>query len=474
MGLNGVVADLLSMLSITELGFQSAIIYRLYRPIAEKDITTINHIMSFLKKIYSRIGIVILLIGLLLIPFLSFIINDDSLSMNTVYCVYVILLLSSVVTYFISYKRALLYANQKQIISVMTDTWVNIGISIGKIVCIIILRNYYIFILLTLVQSILSNSIINIYCKKLYPDINVKEKPDFSLKRGLFQDTKNIFAGKIAAYVYSSTDNLVISVIINTSMVGIVGNYTSLMNALTGLILASMSPFQPMIGDYLVTENREKSKLLFERYTFLRYALTLIVLTPTTVVVNRFIELLYGVQYILPRVMPILIIINLYISVVHGPVGEYISASGLFKQEKKVLILGAVANITVSVIGAYIYGVPGVLFGTVISQMIMWIGKSMIAFDRCLKYKHYEIVQYWKRQLLYAAVFAVACLSSDFAINILNINGSVIGFIASGSLCVIIASFLLVLVFHKNDSFRYFYIVIQPMIKLHGIQSRNL
>ena len=455
LGLNGVVADIISMLSITELGFQAAIIYRLYKPLSQNDQDAINSILSALKQIYRIIGLIIIGGGLCVLPFLKFLIKDDSLSMVTVITAYLIMLFSSGISYFISYKRTLLFADQKQLISASIDTWVNIFIGFVKIICVVTFRNYYLFVILTLIQTVLSNGLINLYCNKLYPNLNSNAKVSDSLRKDLYSDTKNIFAGKIAAYVYSSTDNLVISSIIGTGMVGITGNYTTLLNALTRLVLAVMSPFQPMIGDYLITADREKNKKLFQVYTFLRYTFTLLILAPAEVMVDRFISLFYGSDYIMPRIITILIVADYYISIVHGPTGEYITGSGLFKEEKHVLFLGAFANITISIIGAFIFGVPGVLAGTVVSQMIMWLGKARLAFKHSLNYDVKQILSYWITQVLYITVFIAVCLVSSNILDVLPLENTVTGFILAGVICVTIAFLAFLICFTRNDSFRF-------------------
>ncbi len=463
LGLNGVIGDLLSMLSLTELGFQSAIIFRLYRPISENDQDSINNIVSALRKIYSVVGSVILVAGLCMIPFLPLVINDSNLPIKTVTISYIILLISSVASYFLSYRRALLYADQKQIVGISIDTWVSICISSLKIISVIYFRNYYIFVVLSFVQTVVSNTIVNWKCKKLYPNLKVNNAIDGSLKKALIGDTKNIFAGKIASYVYSSTDNLVISSIISTSMVGIVGNYSVIIKSVAGLIIAFMSPFQPMIGDYLVTETSEKNKAFFDRYTFIRYCFALLFIAPASVVIERFITLFYGTNFLLSPIITALLVSDQYISIVHGPIGEYINAAGLFKAEKNVLVVGAIANLCISIVLAFYIGPSGVLIGTVVSQLIIWIGKSRIAFEKVLKYAGKEIRDYWLNQLYCLAVYIISCILSFFVTK--NIPQTILGFLVSGLISVSLSALCLCIFYFKTDNFIFLKDYIQTIIK---------
>ena len=76
LGLNGLYTNILTMLSLAELGVGNAIIFSMYKPIAKNDIEKVKSLSQLYKKSYTIIGAAIFLIGVCLIPFLPFIIKD--------------------------------------------------------------------------------------------------------------------------------------------------------------------------------------------------------------------------------------------------------------------------------------------------------------------------------------------------------------------------------------------------------------
>lgn len=115
LGINGLFINILSLLSLAELGIGSAITYSLYEPLANNNSKKIKGIMSIFKKTYISIAGFILLAGLLLLPFLDFFIRDMP-DISNIRMIYLIFLLNSAVSYLFSYKRALIIADQKKYI----------------------------------------------------------------------------------------------------------------------------------------------------------------------------------------------------------------------------------------------------------------------------------------------------------------------------------------------------------------------
>ena len=115
LGLNGLFTNIISMLSIVELGFGSAITYNLYKPIADSNIDDIKSLMKFYKKCYHAVVTIILVIGLLLMPFLNLIVGEVELKLN-IYYIYILFLIETISSYLLSYKRSILYANQENFV----------------------------------------------------------------------------------------------------------------------------------------------------------------------------------------------------------------------------------------------------------------------------------------------------------------------------------------------------------------------
>ena len=455
LGLNGVIADILAMLSLTELGFQFAIVYRLYRPIAENDHHMINQILYLLKRIYTVIGISIIGIGVCVIPFLRYMINDITVPWSVILISYLLYVLATAVTYFMAYKRTLLYAEQKQYILSSIDVICNIFFGTLKILSLIIIKSYLLFVVFYLLEKLTANIIVVFYAKKYYSWINTQNVTlNNGLARDVFRDTKNVFAGKIAGYIYSSTDNLVISTFISTRIIGYIGNYKTIFSTIHTLLTVFFTPFRPMIGNYLAENDKKKAFELFINYDFLRYVIALLILGPTLSLVHIFISLWLGEGFILKGSVIYLLFIDIYISIVHGPVAEYVEVLGFFRQMKKIYIIGAAVNIILSIIGAKTIGVEGVFFATVVSQVIMWVGRSRVVFSEYFADIR-DQYRYWRTHMSYVVNFLIVYYSCMQIMKIVKAHDHFTRFVSGGFICLVVALIDIVVFWGRSKKFNY-------------------
>ena len=116
LGVNGLFTNILTVLSFAELGIGNAIIFSMYKPIAENNKDKINALMKLYKKAYNIIGIVVLLIGICVVPFLDFIIKDPPNIHENIEMVYLLYLLNTSLSYFFTYKKSIISAQQKEYI----------------------------------------------------------------------------------------------------------------------------------------------------------------------------------------------------------------------------------------------------------------------------------------------------------------------------------------------------------------------
>lgn len=414
LGINNTFISLLQTLSLAELGFQTAIVYSLYKPIHENDKKVINEIVNIYKIVYRGIGIIFIGLVIVLLPFLRFILKNIQFN-NSIYLFFLLQASASTCTYFLAYKRTLLYADQKEYVYKIVDMIANIIFKSLQIVTIVFLENYYLYLILQFCQVYLSNFVVHILCKKQYPYLhNVSINKTYFSR--IMKDVKQVFAGRMAGYVYNCTDNLVISVMISTIAVGYFNNYTTITNNLKFLTASFMSPIAPIIGNYLIDKNTKDSReTTFRLYTHMRFIFSLIIIIPMLILIDDFIALWVGSEYVLSYWIKILLGIDLFVNLLQGPCSDYIFGSGLFKYDKYIQIIGMITNIGCSVILANILGVEGVLIGTIISQTIVWIGKSIITYRYSLVQDSTYIIKYWIKNFFYFIFALICCLVCNLA-----------------------------------------------------------
>ena len=213
LGLNTVLTSILSMLSIAELGLGSAIIYNMYKPIANKDKEKIKSLMKFYKKCYSIIIIVMLAIGLIVSIFLKQIVGETQTIQN-LYLLYFLFLTDVIFSYTIAYKRSIIYANQEEYLTNIVHLIYLVVMNGLQILFLYLTHNYCVFLIIKLVCRILENVLVNIIANKKYPYIKEKDvkELDKEIKDDIIKNIKALFFHKIAGFIVSSTDTILISV----------------------------------------------------------------------------------------------------------------------------------------------------------------------------------------------------------------------------------------------------------------------
>ncbi|MED3973220.1 hypothetical protein P4639_07505 [Priestia megaterium] len=453
LGLSSTFISLLNALSLAELGFQTAIVYSLYKPLNENNRSRVNKIVNIFKIVYRWIGFIFIFASIGCLPFLKYIISDIHIT-SSVYIYFMLLAINSACTYFLAYKRTLLYADQRDYISKLIDVIFNILFSIARIIVVVLYQDYIIYLALQIAQTIFSNLLVHFYCNKMYPYLHA-EKLDREIFSKVWGDVKNVFASKVAGYVYSSTDSLVISAFISTVSVGFLVNYTIITSNIKTLTQSLLAPITPIIGRMLANsdEHNDKQKV-FYLYTHIRFILASVLLIPTTILIRDVIIAWVGEGYVLSNVVVLFLIADLYIHLVQGVCIDYIYGNGLFKYDKYIAIIGAVMKISLSISMAFIWGLEGVVLSTAITQVFYWISRSIIVFKFCFPQQRKDFLVYWGKNIYSILTFILVYTVSVVAYSKIELENFFVKFILGGILCELIFIFIYFIMYSKSAEHR--------------------
>ena len=453
LGLSSVTTEVISLLSLSELGFATVFLYLIYKPFAEKDYQQVATIMRLYKRIYSIIGLMVLIIGLFLSIFLGFFIDLEEYGANLVYLVYYIVLLANVSTYFLGYRRAIFSVDQKVYVVNIVDTIVNTLLGIARILSIIIIHNFILYLVLEVIQNVVGNLITYVIYDKRYKYISELKPGIFEKKKDLFKSVKHMVGGKIANYIYKSTDSLVVSHFLGAGMVGYLVNYAVLRNYIKQVVESIASPIVPMMGNYVRSEfDLCKVKLVFYAYTYIRYSIVSVFCCGFAVMGHQLIGIWLGDQYRLSTLLVFLMAIDLLLSNIMGPSGDYLGVLGHFRYEQNVCFCGAGINILTSVIFVNLIGMEGVLVGTVLSQVFFMVFRAYGIF------KYYFKDGLWRYILTEIGMishFILSCILSFAIINAFTIENRVLSFLIGGCICVFINVTSNVILYFKTRMFGY-------------------
>lgn len=434
LGLNSTFASLLNTLSLAELGFQQVIVFHLYGVLAKGDKAQINSLVNIYKLVYRCIGCFFIGAALCCMPFLQYFLSDVEAT-NSVRVYFLIQALTGACTYFLAYKRNILYADQNSYISGFIDTIVNTTATLLSIAVAVFTGNYLLFLLIQLVKTYLSNLFVHAACTKRYPYLHT-EKVDWQLLRKIASNLKDVVLERIAGYIYDSTDNLLISMFISTIQVGFLNNYTMVISHIKNLLRSLSSPLVPAIGNLVAVEEDtaqqvEKFQLLEQGF----FWLTGMAVVPVYVLTDFFITIYLGEAYILPEAILFFLCMDLYIHIIQDPCLCFLSANGLFKVRRNISIVGAIVNIVVSALLIRPFGMAGILAGTAVSQVFYWIARSVVAIRGCLKQSWRVFSIYWLKQAAMLGVIVAAVWLGRNMTQHLYVVNSVLTFIVCGILC---------------------------------------
>lgn len=463
LGLNGLFSNLISMLSIVELGLGSAIIYNLYKPIANNDEKNICALMNFYKKTYNIIILIILLMGLLVIPFLSFFVTDVTVDVNIV-LVYLLFLSETICSYILSYNRSILYADQNNYIICVVHIIYLFAVNISQLSILYLTKNYYIYLALKIIFRLAENFLITYIAKKRYPYLSKfkNEKLNKDIENDIFKKIKALFFHKIGGFVVLGTDNIIISRFLGIVKVGLYSNYYMIINAVNTLFGQALCALIPSVGHLLVENNCEKNFNIFKKIRFLNFYIATFTATSILIIMQPFIEVWVGKQYILPMSVLYILVFNYFVRMMRNSYGIFKDAAGIFYEDRFIPIIESFLNIFFSVFLVNKMGLTGVFVGTLISELPIWLYSYPKLVYKKIFNRTYK--NYFKETIGYGVSFMLIS-SITFLCSNLTISNLLLKLAYNIIVSFIVTNFLLILIFFKTENFQYYLKLAKKFIK---------
>lgn len=458
LSVNGLYSSILSMLSLAELGFSTAMVYSMYKPLADGDNKKLSQIMHLYKRVYRYIGLFILIVGLCLIPFLDiFIKNKPDISGLTFY--YVLFLVDSVLSYwFFAYRTSILQADQKAYIISNYSSIFNLIKSILQIWGLLWFHNFTVYLLTQMGCTILQNIVIAIKINKEYPVFNrcTKDELPKEEKQHIFRDVKALMLQKVSFKVLNTTDSLIISTFVGINWVGLLSNYLMIQDAVVAVLSQITSSISASLGNFFAKEDKESGYILFKRIEFLNFWLYGFSAIAFVVLLNPFIELWLGRDYVLGELVVVALVLRFFVEGYMNMMSTFRSTLGLFTQGQYIPLVVAALNVFLSIGLSFPFGVSGVIIATPIARCCInvWYMPLIIHRDGFGKPVSSFYKRYFGRMLfLLGMMLGMIMFSQKF----IFVNGvTILNFIIAVVVTAIVPNMVFVLVFLKTDELQYF------------------
>lgn len=420
LGLNSLFTSVLNALNLAELGVGSAMVFAMYKPVAENDKTKISALLMLYKRAYLIIGCIVLGLGTAIIPFLRNFINGSVPPGIDLYLIYIIQLLTTSFGYFfMAYKSSLFIAYQRTDITSKVELASEILMYLIQILALLIFNNYYIYILAALCRVIVYNVLLGILADKEYPDLRATGNISREDRRLIFIKTGALMGHKVASVIINSIDNIFVSMYIGLEMVAIYNNYYYVITAVSGLFLMLLNGLNSVIGNYLIKESKEKILNLFYTVHYITSFCICICCTCFMNLYQTFITLWVGEDSLLGLSSVVLLVACFY-SIRIRTIGTlFEDAAGLWEKDVLKSYLMVIIDLAIDIYLLKNIGINGALISTIATMLFAFFYESNVLHKFCLKTKQKK---YLIDTLVYTVATVLSCAVSSIVCSVFSYN----------------------------------------------------
>lgn len=462
LGVNGLYTDILSMLSLAELGIGSALNYSLYKPVAEGNLEKIKSYMRLYRKAYLTIAGVITVIGLAITPFLPYLLKErGGISVRQLTVYYLIFLFNTVSTYFVAYKYSLANAQQRNYIQTNIATITKIVTVFAQIIILFLTKNFLLYLLTQAAVELVQKIFVSLYFNRLYPYLQDKKAAKLSKEETdvVVTKTKALMFHKIGDVARLSTDSVIITYFMNVDWVGIVGNYTMIITYAVNFISVIFNSVISGFGNLVATEAKEKQYAMFRVYRFFAcwlygFAAVGFWLLLTPLVTGIWLD----ESWKLGQTVLTLILVDLYFKGGRTVLVNFKIAAGVFEQDKYLSLFQGGVNLVLSIIGIRYIGLAGVYVGTVVSGVMANVIQPVIIYRDCFGK---NVWTYFRDSVKYMVVIVGVVLVMIPLKQFVMAQVSLVTFILMAAVITVFYNAAFVLVFRKTDEFGYLWTLVK-------------
>lgn len=439
--IHGLFWELISMISMAELGIGIAITYNLYEPLTKNDTKKIIQLMNMYKRAYQFIAVITFVIGIVVCIFIPYIVNGIAYSDKYIRIIFMLYVIQSTQSYLFTYKLTLLSADQNKYIYVRIQTILRIVGAMTLITIMIATQNFIYYLVTDILVGLITNVCSSITVDKKYPYINKNinkkvEKIDKKEQKNIFSNVKDVFIKKLSGQITNSTDNILISILVGTNLVGYYANYSSIFSVFVELEKQISSGFLASLGNLIITEDKNKVENIINRLTGMYFIFAVVSSAGVYVCTKPFITIWLGSKYVMNTSVVFVGCLNLFLNLVKGPIWQAIDAAGLFQQDKYISIIGNIVNLVISLIAGYKFGMIGIFAGTTLTLIINLFMKIILFYKYELQKEYKVYLVKWIKMIVGAVIVLIL---TDFLCNKFVVESAYLEFFKNGVLAVLVS-----------------------------------
>lgn len=453
LGINGLFANILTLLSLTELGLGNTILFFLYKPVLDQDYAKLRSLLFFSKKLFNYVAIAVFGMGILILPLLPLVVDVD-MDFKKIAVYYFVYLMNSVLSYFSASESLAIEACQKNYITNLYRTFCKFIQNASQIILLLFFHDYLIYLLVQIGCTIFFNISIIRKAHKICPNI-YREKGDklnVEDRNRIREMIQSTFIYKIGTTVVNYTDDLLISVIITTVTVGYYSNYKMVEGVVSQLVGVLTKAITASLGNLNAEGDKERSLKTFRILVFIFHTFTIFCAICMLLCTNNFIFLWIGESYVLEMRVVFAIVFCFYISNIITPVWVYRETMGLFRETKHLMMTAAAINLILSIIMGNLIGLSGIIVATGLARLFttVWYEPRILfkkKFDENVNSYYCQQAKYAFQSIL-SVIFSYL-ITRNMPITLFGLTGRVI---------VILVVVLIVFILGNRKTAEYIYV----------------
>ena len=453
LGVNSLFTEILTMLSFAELGIGNAMVFSLYKPLAEENKEKIKSLMRLYARCYQVIGLAIAIMGICVIPFLDTIVGDVSYVKENITLLYILFLLNSVLSYFFVYKKSLIIADQRNyIVEIYQQVFYAIQVVVQSIF-LILTKEFIPYLLVVIGCTFLNNFFVARKADKMYPYLKDKnvEKLEKSELKNIIENVKALVVYKVGGIILESTSSLFISALINVITVGLYANYRLIINIFKTIGSNAMNSIIASVGNLNAVASADKKLSVFKEMFYINAWFFGFTAVGLCVLLTDFINIWLGDGFAIGFDAVFAACVYYYVSNMHYPCFTYRTTAGLFVFGKYVPVLASVISLILSyVLGRYA-GLAGILWASVLARTFSYeIIDPIIIYKRVF---NKSSLRYFVMYGLYLGLILADGYISYLIIGFIPLEG-IIGFIVKAAILSIVYNLLFFLATIRTPEFQ--------------------
>lgn len=456
-GLDGLFVSILEVLNLSEMGLSTAIVYCMYKPIAQDDKGTICALLKLFRKMYLIIGIFVLIIGIALMPFLKFFIKETYPTEINLYLVYGIYLLNSCSSYFfMGYRSAILSAHQRLDITQKVSTLIKGIMYIVQMILLFICRNYYVYVVVIPLFTVFINLLTACEAKRVFPQYSCCGEVSQSVKKDLKEKISGLMVTKLCAVTRNSFDSIFISAFLGLAISAIYSNYYFIMKSVIAILSIVVQAILAGVGNSIQTESVEQNYCDLKRFNFMYLWISGVCTVCLFCLYQPFMELWMGKKNLLSISSVALFCIYFYLLKMGDMQSVYYNAAGLWWHYRKCTIVEAFLNLVLNFVLGKIWGLNGIIAGTLISLFIVnFLYSERLVFK--LYFKNGKTKEFYMQQMKYLLVTIFVSVITYQICNVLIAlrfeELGIVDLFIRGVICLIISNIVYWFVYRNTEEF---------------------